>query len=178
MPPLGGSANDYIQWAREVTGVTRSWVLPLAYGPGTVGVSFVVDDEDPIIPSPAKVEEVQDYIDELKPVTALVTVFAPTELEMDLEIAIKPNTTEVQDAILAELQDLIDRDANLAGSYGGPSVINTGTILLSKINGAISIATGLEDFEIDTINGITPANVVPSDGGLITLGTVTWSALP
>ena len=29
LPPLGGSANDYIQWQREVTGVTRAWVLPL-----------------------------------------------------------------------------------------------------------------------------------------------------
>lgn len=178
LPPLGGSANDYLQWAREVTGVTRSWVLPLQTGPGTVGVSFVVDNEDPIIPIPAKVAEVQAYIDELKPVTALVTVFAPTEAPMDLDISIKPNTVSVQNAITTELEDLIKRDANLAGSYGGPAIVNDGSILLSKIRQAISLGIGLEDFEINTINGIAPANVIPASGELITLGTITWQTQP
>lgn len=177
LPPLGGSSNDYIQWAREVAGVTRAWVLPLYLGPGTVGVSFVVDNEDPIIPSAAKVQEVQDYIDFLKPVTALVTVFAPVEAPMDLEIAIKPNITEVQDNIVKELEDLVKRDATLAGSYKSPGETNDGSILLSKIRQAISIAVGLDDFEIVTINGSAPANVVPNSGELITLGTITWQPL-
>lgn len=178
LPPLGGSANDYIQWAREVPGVTRSWVLPLYLGPGTVGVSFTVDNEDPIIPSPAKVQEVQDYIDFLKPVTALVTVFAPVEAAMDLDISIKPDTIEVRDNITNELKDLVKRDATLAGSYKGPGQTNDGSILLSKIRQSISIAVGLEDFEINTINGQAPANVVPNSGELITLGNITWQILP
>lgn len=177
LPPLGGSANDYIQWALEVAGVTRAWVLPLYTGPGTVGVSFVEDDEDPIIPSPAKVQEVQDYIDELKPVTALFTAFAPVAAPMDLTIKIKPNTSDVQDAITNELEDLVKREATLAGSYKSPGVTNDGSILLSKINQAISIAVGIEDHEIDLINGSAPANVVPNNGELITLGTITWQPL-
>lgn len=177
LPPLGGSANDYLQWQREVTGVTRAWVLPLQFGPGTVGCSFVVDNEDPIIPVPAKVAEVQEYIDELKPVTALVTVFAPTEAPIELNISIKPNTTAVQDSITAQLEDLILRDANLAGSYKGPGETYDGSLLLSKIRQAVSLGVGLEDYEINTINGIAPANVVPSDGELITLGTITWQTL-
>lgn len=178
LPPLGGSANDYLQWAREVTGVTRAWVLPLQSGPGTVGVSFVVDNEDPIIPIPAKVTEVQDYIDFRKPVTALVTVFAPTEAEMDLDISIKPNTTEVQDSITQQLEDLVLREANLAGSYSGPGETYDGSLLLSKIRQAVSLGVGLEDYEINTINGVAPANVVPSSGELITLGTITWQTQP
>lgn len=178
LPPLGGSANDYIQWQRQVAGVTRAWVLPLQFGAGTVGCSFVVDNEDPIIPTPAKVQEVSDYVQELKPVTALVTVFAPTEAPMDLDIAIKPNTTDVQESIKAQLEDLIKRDANLAGSYGGPGITNDGSILLSKIRQAISLGVGLEDFEVVTINTLPPANVVPSSGELITLGTLTWQAQP
>jgi len=177
LPPLGGSANDYIQWSREVTGVTRSWVLPLFTGPGTVGVSFVVDNEDPIIPIPAKVTEVQDYINVRKPVTALVTVFAPTEAAMDMNISIKPNIVAVQQDIITELEDLIKRDVNLAGSYGGPGVTLDGALLLSKIRQAISIAPDIEDYEINTINGLAPANVVPLTGELITLGTITWQTL-
>ena len=97
---------------------------------------------------------------------------------MSFDISIKPNTTEVQDNIDAELEDLVERDANLAGSYAGPSLTNDGSILLSKIRQAISIAVGLEDYEINLINGIAPANVVPSSGELITLGTRTWQTLP
>lgn len=178
LPPLGGSANDYVQWARQVPGVTRAWVLPLHTGPGTVGVGFVVDDEVPIIPSPAKVQEVQDYIDFLKPVTALFTAFAPVDAPMDLNISIKPNTTEVQDNITTELVDLVKRDATLAGSYKSPGETNDGSILLSKIRQSISVALGLEDYEINTINGQPPANVVPSTNELITLGTITWQTLP
>lgn len=176
-PPLGGAANDYINWSLEVPGVTRAWVLPLFLGPGTVGVSFVEDDEDPIIPSPAKVSEVDDYIRTLKPVTADLTTFAPVAAAMDLTIKIRPNSTEVQENITAEIEDLINRDATLAGSYGGPGVVNNGSILLSKINQAISIAVGVEDHEISLINGAAPANIIPNTGELITLGVLTWQSL-
>lgn len=177
LPPLGGSANDYITWAKEVAGVTRSWVLPLYTGPGTVAVSFVTDGDDDIIPTTPKVNEVRAYIEERKPVTALLTVFAPVAAPMDLNIKIKPNTADVQAAITSELNDLVRRDATLAGSYKSPGVTNDGSLLLSKINQAISIAVGLEDHEIATINGLAPANVVPADGELVTLGNITWQPL-
>lgn len=177
LPPLGGSANDYITWAKEVGGVTRAWVLPLYTGAGTVGVSFVVDGENDIIPTTPKVNEVRDYIEERKPVTALLTVFAPVPAPMDLNIKIKPNTSEVQQNVTNELMDLVKRDATLAGSYKSPGVTNDGSILLSKINQAISIAVGLEDHEIATINGVAPANVLPDEGELVTLGNITWQAL-
>lgn len=177
LPPLGGSANDYITWAKEVGGVTRSWVLPLYTGPGTVAVSFVTDDEADPIPAPAKVLEVKAYIEERKPVTALLTVFAPVAAPMDMVIKIKPNTSEVQQNILNELKDLVKRDATLAGSYKSPGVVNDGSILLSKINQAISIAIGLDDHEIEEINGEAPGNVLPEDGELVTLGDITWQPL-
>ena len=49
--------------------------------------------------------------------------------------------------------------------------------MLSKINQAISIAVGLEDHEIQLINGSAPANVVPASGELVTRGAVTWQTL-
>lgn len=177
LPPLGGSANDYIQWALEVSGVTRSWVLPLNQGPGTVGVSFVNDNADPIIPGSTKVDEVDTYIKGLKPVTAQLTVFAPAPLDLDIDISIQPNTSEVQQNITNELNDLIKRDANLAGSYKGPGQTNDGKILLSKIRLAIGLAVGLEDYEINTINGSAPDNVTPSQGELIVPGTFSWQTL-
>lgn len=177
-PPSGGAANDYLQWALEVPGITRAWVGPQALGPGTVTVWVVSDDEDPITPSGAKITEVFDYIDERRPVTANVTVVAPVLLPLDLTIAISPNNTDVQDAIEQELKDLIFRDSSLAGSFKAPGETNTGKILLSRINEAISIAVGEEDHELIDINGGAPADVTPDDGELVVLGDITWQALP
>jgi uncharacterized phage protein gp47/JayE len=176
-PPSGGAANDYVQWAREVAGVTRAWVGPLALGPGTVTVWFVTDGEDPITPSGAKITEVAEYIEELRPVTANVNVAAPVLFPIDLTIAIDPNTASVQEAIEQELQDLILRDAAVAGAWKGPTENYDGKILLSRINEAISIAAGESDHEVIDINTDPPADVEPADGELAVLGTITWQTL-
>ena len=158
-PPHGGNANDYIQWAKTIAGVTRVWVYPNLYGPGTVGVTFVTDGTDPIIPTPAKVTEVQDYIDTVKPVTADVTVFAPTTLAVDFSISITPDTAAVRAAAEAELADLFTR-------LGEPG----GVIFLSKINEAISIASGEDNHVL-----VSPAaDVTPASTEIPILGTITW----
>jgi uncharacterized phage protein gp47/JayE len=176
-PPSGGAANDYIQWALAVPGITRAWINPQGLGPGTVLVYVVSDDENPITPIPAKITEVFDYIEVLRPVTANVTVVAPVLLPINMTIQIKPNTVAVQNAIRAELLDLIFRDSSLAGSYKSPGVLNDGKILLSRIDEAVSIAQGEEDHNITLINGVTPADVTPATGRLAVLGTITWQAL-
>lgn len=172
-PPSGGNANDYIQWAISVAGVTRAWVFPEWLGDGTVGVSFVQDDETDIIPGAAKVTEVQDYIDTVKPVTAAVTAFAPTPIDLNMTIKLEPNTQEVRDEVTAELQDVIFRNAQVAGAYSGPGQTYSGTILKSKLDEAISIANGENDHLI-----VTPAaDFTVSDGELVRLGTITFQPL-
>jgi len=176
-PPSGGAANDYIQWALSVPGVTRAWVLPENLGPGTVGVAFVEDGDADIIPDAAKVQEVVDFIEERRPVTANVTVTPPVALPIDMTIELRPNTVPVQTAIIAELEDLIRRDAALSGAYASPGVQHDGTILLSRINEAISLGVGELDHKIIEINGAAPADVTASTGLLITLGEITWLPL-
>lgn len=176
-PPAGGTVADYIAFAKTVVGVTRVWVLPAYYGQGTVGISFVEDDEDPIIPDSAKVDEVQAAIDEQKPVTADATVFAPIASAMDPEIQLKPNTSDVRAAVTAELEDLIFREAQVRNAVDPDQVADgvqfDGIIPLSKINEAISIATGEEDHVL-----LSPtSNPQPSEGGILTLGTITFSTL-
>lgn len=177
-PPSGGAANDYIQWALSIAGVTRAWVLPQNLGPGTVGVAIVEDGEVPITATPAKITETQDYIDSVRPVTADVTVTTPVLAPMDLTIQLQPNTASVQAAVETELEDLIFRDSALEGAFKTPTETHTGEILLSRIDEAISIAFGEEDHLITVINAGAPADVVPGTNELITLGTITWQALP
>lgn len=162
-PPQGGSEADYIAWAKEVSGVTRVWVTPNSMGAGTVGVQFVTDDDaDSIIPDSAIVTEVQEYLDSLRPVTAEVYVTAPTAVALDMSISISPNTSAVQAAITAEIEDLLTRDAEPGG-----------TILLSRLREAVSIAAGETDNEIT----IPAADVTHSAGEIAVIGTITFSTL-
>ncbi len=161
-PPMGGAESDYVRWALEVAGVTRAWAIPQHFGDGTVGVTFVMDEKaGTIIPSAAEVQAVQGYIDApyRRPVTADVTVFAPTPISRDVQISgLDPATTAVQDAIAAELADLVFRE-------GAPGA----TVLLSHIRQAISIAAGENDHILDdpTTNWAHAAGEIPVLGNVV-----------
>lgn len=66
--PLGGGPGDYVNWALEVSGVTRAWEIPEADGPGTVLVLIVNDNEDPIDPGAQLISDVEAYFDAEAPV--------------------------------------------------------------------------------------------------------------
>jgi len=165
-PPEGGADQDYEAWAIAVAGVTRAWVYPNENGLGTVVVRFVMDEEDDIFPNPTAVAAVQAALDEERPITAEVTALAPTPLEVDFTIAVVPNTVAVQDAVEAELADLLLRLAE-----PGDGETDRGTILLSKIQTAIGVAQGIEDFTLT----VPAADVVPALGELAVMGTITWA---
>jgi len=140
-PPHGGAAGDYRAWALEVPGVTRVWVRAGALGPGTVVVYVAMDDAYPDgIPQgtagPAghtgDLAAVFDHIEPLRPVTAEVTVLAPTPRPLALTIAdLEPDTPETRAAVAAEVADLIRRK----GEPGG-------TIRVSWLWEAVSVAAG------------------------------------
>lgn len=158
--PHGGSEADYIAWAKAVPGVTRVWVTPDGMGAGTVLVRFMRDDDVSPIPSGGEVTTVQDYLDSVRPVTAAVTVAAPTAAALAFNLSIEPDTSAVRDAVEAELADLL-RNETAPGE----------TLLLSKIRTAIGIATGLEDYTLTS----PAADVTHTSGQIATLGTVTFT---
>lgn len=160
-PPHGGAASDYDLWALEVPGVTRVWVYPLQMGAGTVTVLFVCDGEANIIPTPAKVAEVQAYIDARRPVTAEVFIAAPVEDPLNMAVKLSPNTPAVRAAVTAEVSDLIVRDSKPGG-----------VILISRLREVVSIAAGESD------NAITSptADVAHATGHMAIPGTITFSS--
>jgi len=157
--PQGGSAQDYIAWALQVPGVTRVWVSPEELGPGTVTVRFVRDDDIDMIPGPAEIQKVYDHISELKPVTAVLTVVAPIPKPLDFEISLVPDNQATREAVENELRDLLLREAAPGG-----------TILLSHIKAAISLAFG----EIDHILVQPAGNVLHGTGEIAVFGEITW----
>ena len=160
-PPHGGAERDYAAWALEVPGVTRAWVSRLEEAVGTVHVRFAMDDDahPDGIPVQGDVDIVQAYIDERRPVTAEVIVVAPKATPLDMQIRLTPNDVAVQAAVTAELTDLLHRVAAPGG-----------TLLISHIREAISIAAG----EIDHTLIAPTGDVTPNSGHITTLGAITW----
>lgn len=163
--PQGGAIADYETWALEVGGVTRVFVMPHWSGLGTVGVYILRDDDASPVPDAGEVAAVQAYIDERRPVTAAVTVYAPTAVPVAMTISLSPNTSTVQASVAAELQDLFRRQ-NVEDGEG------SGTVLLTHIREAISRAAGETDHAIDLASDITL-----NPGEIAALGTITYQAL-
>lgn len=166
-PTHGGSDNDFVNWSKEVSGVTRAWVYPLALGPGTVLVRFVRDNDVDIIPSSGEVTAVQTYIDTLKPAHATVTVAAPTEDTLSITISIEPDTTAMRAAVQASVDDFILRVATPRDS----SDADSGKILLSQLRTAIGSTPDLEDYTMATPS----ADYTSAAGYLVTSADITWS---
>jgi uncharacterized phage protein gp47/JayE len=176
-PPQGGSESDYIEWALEVPGCTRVWIVPQGLGPGSVvvypmfdivnaahggfpqGTNGVATLETRGTVATGDQLTVADYIYPLRPVTALVGVDAPVALAVDITLAsLNPNTSEIVAAIHASLSDMFLAVGELAG-----------TIYLSQLYDAISSTPGVIHFVLQA----PTAAVVAGAGQLPVLGTLT-----
>jgi uncharacterized phage protein gp47/JayE len=144
-PPMGGKYYDYEAWAKAASvDVTRAWVSAHENQIGQIIVRFVTDDLPSPIPSAPLVAIVNDYIQTVKPVEAHVLVLAPTARELDLEFVwLNPNTPEMQAAVVAELEDLLQRETR-----------SDSILYINKIRAAISNAPGIVDFSITLTTNI------------------------
>jgi len=163
-PPAGGARTDYVNWAltRNEHGVdvTRAWCYPREMGEGTVTVRFMTDGVGDGIPSAQAVADVASYIETVRPVTAEVFVVAPVPVLLTVRIAgLTPATVAARSAVEAELADLIRRESKPGG-----------TILISHIREAISIAAGEHDHELQS----PTANVTHDKGHICVFGGVQW----
>lgn len=158
--PAGGTDADWVRWTLEVPGVTRAWVSPNISGLGTVGIQFVMDGREDIIPLSGDVDAVEAYLETLRPTCAELVVTAPTPDPLDFEIQLDPDSTAIRNAVIAELLDLLAREAEPGG-----------TIKITHIREAISKAAGEDDHVL-----VTPtANVTTAAGHIVSLGDFTWS---
>jgi len=161
-PPQAGTDPDYEAWALEVPGVTRAWAKGKELGPGTVTVRFLMDGAYPDgIPLAGDVDAVQAHIDAQRPTQADVFVVAPLAKPINPSIRLTPDTASVRAAVLAELADLLFREA-----------VPGGTILRSHLTEAVSISVG----EADHVLLSPAADFACGPGELAVLGTIDWGA--
>ncbi len=163
-PPSGGTASDYVRWAREVSGVGKAWAVSRLRGPGTVTVWITRKDTSNPIPDAPLVALVQDYIDERAPLqVGLVYVGTLVADVTNISIAIKPNTAATRAAVTAALED-----AFIARAEPGDGTVYFDRSWLTE---AASSAVGETGHSLT----IPAADFTPALGHYPTLGTITFS---
>lgn len=174
-PPHGGAPSDYVQWATEVSGVTRVFVERTWSGGGTVRVFFTMDDTYADgIPQAADVQRVFDHIETVRPASAIVTVAAPIATPINHAITLVPDNNATEEAVRAELRAAIRRLGRVAGgdtSIGAlPFLATPFTWSRSWSGQAVSNAAG----EVSNILTAPAADTAITSGHIPTLGTVTF----
>lgn len=159
--PQGGADGDYIIWAKEVAGITRAWTYRHWMGTGTVGVMVASSDLINPILDDVTVAAAQAHIEPLAPVAGSdLYIFKATKKIVNFTIDLNPDNESTRAAVKAELLSFLLRD-------GYPE----GTLELSRINEAISIAAGERSHTL-----ISPAANIPiAKNELAVMGNITWA---
>lgn len=182
-PIMGGAAADYVTWAGEVPGVTFLQDRPTVYverlwaGNGTVRVfPLMFDLYENGIPNATDIARVREYISERQPAGANVTVAAPNPITVNVTVqGLEPSTTEVQEAVIAELKDAfrrLSRPAGIDSQFGSmPYLASAFTFSTSWIWQAVANATGEQRHKITA----PVADIALLPGQMAVLGTVTFT---
>ena len=163
-PPMGGDANDYVQWALAVPGVTRAWCSPLEMGMGTVTVRFMMDDlraDNGGFPTEDDCIMVAAYLDTVRPVAVKdFYVVAPIQQPVDCQIVqLVPDTEETRAQIETSLREMLFEMA-------APGQ----TIYAAWKSFAIMNAPSVQSFLL--VN--TADDVMPSPGHMAVLGSIIY----
>lgn len=166
-PPVGGALHDFVIWATETAGVSRAWAFDSWHGIGTVGLAWVYDQRDDIIPTETDRTVMQAYLFRHQDPATGTWVGKPGGVEvwpipltlkpLDMTVRVVPDTAATRRAVMLSLNALFR------------SLSPGETLLLSSIRTAIGAASGVSDYELNLTTSQPSENYE-----LITLGAVTW----
>jgi len=152
---------------KSIAGNTKVWVLPITPDVGQVTVYFIRGNDEDIIPDATEIKNVKDLLDSqrnAKDDEDDIFVYAPTKHPINFTFSsITPNSTSMQNAIKASLNQLFADGVDLATNL---TELTYNTAIKNTFDLTTNLA--LSDFTLDT----PTADVTISDGELPTLGTV------
>jgi len=159
-PKPYGRPQDFINWAKAVSGVGGAFVFPRWRGLGTVKV-VVTDPNGGAVSSPV-LDQVAAYLEIRKVAGIEVSVFTVANVSIDLTISISISSGQIISEVRQRVVD------NLNTYFLGVAV--GGTVRRSGISNAIFSASGVADFTL-----ISPAeNILLDSEQSARLGAVTW----
>lgn len=150
-PSRGGGPGDFRAWVMETPGVDvkDAWEYPYRAGIGTVGVAFTVSsggvDGGPV-PKPEQREAVYDHVMSKAPMAMRELVVVPlVGKPLVAHVRIAPYQPEIENAIRGNIADLLE------------GAVPEQPVLYSAILAAISGATGISNWYLDSPNADVPA---------------------
>lgn len=159
-PPMGGDADDYVQWALQVPGVTRAWSYPQEMGIGTMTLRFMCDDlraDNNGFPNGDDVAAVAAYLDGVRPVT-VKDFFVEAPIPFSLTFTLN-NIVPDSDSVRAEIEQHVKAMLKERAIPGG-------TIYTSWVSEAISQAS------VDHFDLVFDDTVMPGNGYLAVLDSI------
>lgn len=190
-PAQGGSSPDYVRWALEVPGVTRAWPSPSAYGAGTIGVLFMMDDAEsansgfPQGTNGVATNElraaaatgdqltVANSIFIVAPVTAMVYAVAPIPNTVALTIGgILGASTGTKAAILTAFVGALQQSA----IPGGVTPISAIETAIGAVSGAVGFVITLVTASAGTVSPGSAGNITSNAGALPTPGAISYTS--
>ena len=172
-PATSGNKNQYIAWAKSVSGVGGAKCYPLANGANTVEICIIDEDTQPA--SAELVAEVQNFIDPgssgsgegAAPIGAYCNVTSASGLSIDVActvtLAAGYDTATVLTNVTEGIKSYLDGIA-FSGTY----------VSYAKIANAVNDAEGVLDYSGLTVNGGT-SNIDVPDKSVTIVGTVSVS---
>ena len=133
-PICAGNKQDYINWALETPGggVTRAWCFPQYQGDGNVGVFFVKDNQENIIPSDTEIDVVRKYIAAIMPCTARLFVKAPDPHIVNFTINTNVKDEKIKEEFRLKIEDQLKY---LFLNYANPNDGDNEEVISLKGNG-------------------------------------------
>ncbi|MCJ8008892.1 baseplate J/gp47 family protein [Lederbergia wuyishanensis] len=167
-----GNAYHYEQWALSVPGVGGAKVIPTWNGPNTVKVVLLSTDKKPVTPS--VVDETAQYIDQERPIGAIVTVVSSTELPINvsakLTLAAGATIEDVTNQFKASLAEYLQSIAFVTnGSTKQPELIR-----YTRIANLLLDVPPIIDYTNLFVNGGT-ANIQPTAEQVGIVGNVVFT---
>jgi uncharacterized phage protein gp47/JayE len=184
-PPQGGARGDYPGWALTVPGVTRAWIRPNGFGPGTVVVYSMLDvanagaggipnGTDGVATAELRGAVatgdqlvIANAIFPLQPAEALVYSCAPVLAPQAFTLANMP--AAYRSLVGPAISALFTAQATPGGVYLTSGV--AGLVPIANIWNAIALATGWYTFQITS----PTADIQTGTGLIASLGTLTFS---
>lgn len=169
LPATSGNVAHYLQWAKEVAGVGDAKVFPVWNGPGTVKVVVIDSNKQPA--SAEIVQNVANYIEEVRPIGATVIVESAAGLNIDVA------ATVVLDAgaVLADVQASFE---NALTTYLAGIAFQQNYVSYAQVGSLLLDTPGVLDYNNLLLNGAA-ANVAVGDTAgncqVAIKGTVTLS---
>ncbi len=104
-PANSGNIAHYVQWAKEVSGVSKVKVYDLARGPGTVDVVIIADGNEPAPES--LLEAVEDNIENQRPIGADVKVLSGQAVDLMISADVIVSKGYTAEAVQNSLYPLV-----------------------------------------------------------------------